>query len=191
LGATIDLESARGRRVIPFDALHRLPGDTPHIETTLKPGELITGFSVPTGPWTRRSLYLKIRDRQSYEFALTSAAVALDLDAGVVRQARVGLGGIAAKPWRSPEVEAVLLGLPPGAMAGLYQGKIAMLSGSGRKDFTAFAFGAHFVELRIHERTREIRVPRVVSAFAAGTIINPLTAYSQFMGGLPLARVLP
>jgi xanthine dehydrogenase YagS FAD-binding subunit len=112
LDATIDIEGAGGRRVIRFEELHRLPGDTPHIETNLKPGELITGFSVPAGPWTRRSLYLKIRDRQSYEFALASAAVALDLDGGVVREARIGLGGVAAKPWRSPEAEAALRGKP-------------------------------------------------------------------------------
>ena len=112
LGASVDLEHAGGRRVIAFEDLHRLPGHTPHIETTLHPGELITGFSVPAGPWTRRSLYLKIRDRQSYQFALASAAVALDMDGNVVRQARIGLGGIAAKPWRSHEAEAVLQGKP-------------------------------------------------------------------------------
>jgi xanthine dehydrogenase YagS FAD-binding subunit len=112
LGATVDLEGPGGRRVISFEELHRLPGDTPHIETNLKPGELITGFSVPAGPWTRRSLYLKIRDRQSYEFALASAAIALDLDGGVVREARIGLGGVAAKPWRSREAEAQLRGKP-------------------------------------------------------------------------------
>ncbi|MDB5495379.1 MAG: hypothetical protein JWP86_2716 [Phenylobacterium sp.] len=112
LGATVDIEGPGGRRVIPFEELHRLPGDTPHIETNLAPGELITGFSVPAGPWTRRSLYLKIRDRQSYEFAIASAAVALDLDAGVVREARVALGGMVAKPWRSHEAEAALRGHP-------------------------------------------------------------------------------
>jgi xanthine dehydrogenase YagR molybdenum-binding subunit len=74
-------------------------------------------------------------------------------------------------------------GLPPDAAKGLYEGKTQMARGTGRKDVTAFAFGAHFVEVRIHALTREIRTPRVVSAFAAGTIINPLTAYSQFMGG--------
>jgi xanthine dehydrogenase YagS FAD-binding subunit len=110
LGATVEIENAGGRRVLAFEDLHRLPGDTPHIETNLKPGELITGFAVPAGPWTRRSLYLKVRDRQSYEFALTSAAVALDLDGGTVREARIGLGGLAAKPWRSHEAEAVLKG---------------------------------------------------------------------------------
>jgi len=112
LGATVDLEGADGRRVIPFEALHRLPGETPQIETTLRPGELITGFSVPAGPWTRRSLYLKIRDRQSYEFALASAAVALDLEGGAVRGVRIGLGGVAAKPWRAHEAEALLTGQP-------------------------------------------------------------------------------
>jgi xanthine dehydrogenase YagR molybdenum-binding subunit len=74
-------------------------------------------------------------------------------------------------------------GLPPDAVAGLYQGKMTMSRGSGRKDVTAYAFGAHLIEVRIHERTREIRTPRIVSAFAAGTIVNPLAAYSQYMGG--------
>ncbi len=110
LEATVDLESQAGRRVIAFEDLHRLPGETPHLETTLKAGELITGFTVPAGPWARRSLYLKVRDRQSYEFALASAAVALDLDGGTVRAARIGLGGVAAKPWRSREAEAALAG---------------------------------------------------------------------------------
>jgi xanthine dehydrogenase YagR molybdenum-binding subunit len=74
-------------------------------------------------------------------------------------------------------------GLPPTAVADMSKGKPSMLSGAGRKDVAAFAFGAHFVEVRIHERTREIRVARVVSAFAAGTIVNPMAAHSQFMGG--------
>ena len=74
-------------------------------------------------------------------------------------------------------------GLKPDAVEGLYTGKMQMSRGTGRKDYTAYAFGAHFVEVRVHSRTREIRTPRVVSAFAAGTIVNPLTAYSQFMGG--------
>jgi xanthine dehydrogenase YagS FAD-binding subunit len=112
LGATVDLEGPAGRRVIPFEELHRLPGETPNIETTLRAGELITGFSVPAAPWLRRSLYLKIRDRQSYEFALASAAVALDLSGGLVREARIGLGGVAAKPWRAHEAEGALAGKP-------------------------------------------------------------------------------
>jgi xanthine dehydrogenase YagR molybdenum-binding subunit len=79
--------------------------------------------------------------------------------------------------------ENVPPGLPPTAIADMMKGKPAMLGGAGRKDVSAFAFGAHFVEVRVHSRTREIRVPRVVSAFAAGTIVNPKTAHSQFMGG--------
>ena len=99
-----------GARRIPFEDLHRLPGQTPHIETSLNPSELITGFVVPAGPWTRRSLYLKIRDRESYEFALASSAVALDLADGVVREARVALGGVATKPWRARAAEEALKG---------------------------------------------------------------------------------
>jgi xanthine dehydrogenase YagS FAD-binding subunit len=98
--------------VIAFEALHRPPGETPHIETTLGPGELITGFHVPAAAWTRRSLYLKIRDRQSYEFALASAAVALALEGGVARTVRIALGGVATLPWRAREAEAALTGQP-------------------------------------------------------------------------------
>jgi xanthine dehydrogenase YagS FAD-binding subunit len=111
LGATVHLLDAGGSiRSIPFETLHRLPGDTPHLDANLRPGELITGFEVPAGPWTRRSLYLKVRDRASWDFALASAAVALDLDGDLVRAVRVGLGGPVAKPWRSHEAEAALIG---------------------------------------------------------------------------------
>jgi xanthine dehydrogenase YagS FAD-binding subunit len=112
LGATVDVEGPRGARVVAFEDLHRPPGETPHVETTLAAGELITGFVVPAGRWTRRSLYLKVRDRESYEFALASAAVALELDGRMVREARIGLGGVAAKPWRAHEAEALLRGKP-------------------------------------------------------------------------------
>ena len=112
LGATVQLHGPDGERSSPFEDLHRLPGDTPHIETNLRPGELITGFHVPPGPWTRRSLYVKVRDRDSYAFALASAAVALQLDGGVVQEVRIGLGGLAAKPWRAHEAEALLRGKP-------------------------------------------------------------------------------
>ncbi len=110
LGATVALQGPDGGRSLPLEELHRLPGDTPHVETTLRPGELITAFHVPAGSWMRRSLYLKVRDRESYAFALASAAVALELQDGVVTQARIGLGGVAAKPWRSHAAEAALVG---------------------------------------------------------------------------------
>ncbi len=112
LDASVEIAGARGTRNIPFAALHRRPGDAPDIETTLQPGEMITSFFVPPGPWTRRSLYLKVRDRKSYEFALASAAVALDLDNGIVRHARLALGGVATVPWRAATAEAALKGKP-------------------------------------------------------------------------------
>lgn len=112
LGAEVEIMGLNGDvRTLPFEALHRLPGNTPHIETNLAPGELITAFRVPTGPWTRRSLYVKVRDRASYDFALASAAVALDLAPdSTVRTARIAIGGGVAKPWRSHEAEAALTG---------------------------------------------------------------------------------
>ena len=112
LDATVDVLGASGPRTIRFADLHREPGSTPHIETTLRPGDLITSVFVPAGPWTRRSLYLKVRDRESYEFGLATVAVALDLDGETVRAARLGLGGPVAKPWRLAAVEAALTGKP-------------------------------------------------------------------------------
>ena len=112
LDAKVEILGPSGAMTIPFAQLHREPGDSPHLETRLAPGALITAFIVLGGPWTRRSVYLKIRDRESYDFALTSAAVALHLQDGVVQQARVALGGVATVPWRSPDAEAVLLGKP-------------------------------------------------------------------------------
>jgi xanthine dehydrogenase YagS FAD-binding subunit len=91
-----------------------LPGMTPEIETVLKPGELITGISVPASAAARKSTYLKLRDRASFAFALVSAAVGLDIAGGRIRDVRVALGGVAPMPWRLPEVEAALRGKPPG-----------------------------------------------------------------------------
>lgn len=110
LDAEVELAGPAGERVIPFSALHRLPGAEPHIETNLEPGELILAFRARVEPWMRRSLYLKLRDRESYEFALASAAVALDLEAGIVRQARIALGGVATVPWRARTAESAITG---------------------------------------------------------------------------------
>jgi|SRR5438128_687419 len=110
LDAVIRAEGSRGARKIPFSKLHRLPGDTPHIETDLVADEIITAIEVPAMPWARRSHYLKIRDRESYAFALASAAVALDLDGDGVREARIALGGVATVPWRARTAEAALQG---------------------------------------------------------------------------------
>lgn len=110
LDAQVDVGGVKGSRIIPFAKLHRPPGDSPQVETTLLPGELITAFQIPPAPWAKRSLFLKIRDRESYEFALASAAVALDLDGQTVRQVRIALGGVSALPWRAHEAEALLKG---------------------------------------------------------------------------------
>ena len=112
LDAKVEVLGRNGSRSLPFSDLHRDYGDAPHIETNLRPGELITAFLVPSGPHTRRSLYLKIRDRESYEFALASAAIALDLDGDRARDVRIALGGVAAKPWRARETEDMLRGQP-------------------------------------------------------------------------------
>jgi xanthine dehydrogenase YagS FAD-binding subunit len=107
LDASVEVRGTNGRTV-PLMELHRLPGDTPHIETVLEPGEVITAITVPASPVTRRSHYLKVRDRASFEFAVVSAAVALEMDGGHIRQARVALGGVGTKPWRVSRVEAAL-----------------------------------------------------------------------------------
>lgn len=109
-GGTSDGRS--GSRTIPFAELHLLPGAHPERENVLRQGELITAVALPALPFARRSLYLKVRDRASYAFALASAAVALDLDGGTVRDARIALGGVATKPWRSREAERALVGRP-------------------------------------------------------------------------------
>src|SRR5262245_33763553 len=110
--AVVEIAGPRGNRAIPFAALHRKPSDAPNVETALEPGEILTSFFVPLAAWMRRSMFLKIRDRESYEFALASAAVALDLDNGMVRNSRVALGGVATVPWRATAAEAVLKGKP-------------------------------------------------------------------------------
>jgi xanthine dehydrogenase YagS FAD-binding subunit len=109
LGASVEMHGPAGQRTVPFEDLHR-GSETPEVETVLRPGELITGFVVPSGPWTRRSSYLKVRDRESYAFALASAAVALDMEGDTIREARIALGGVAYRPWRAHEAEAALKG---------------------------------------------------------------------------------
>lgn len=110
LEAAVELQGLGGRRTVPLDDFYRLPGDTPHIATVLQPGELITAITVPASAAARRSHYLKVRDRASFEFALVSAAVALDMNGARIRQARVALGGVGTKPWRVPQVEQALVG---------------------------------------------------------------------------------
>jgi xanthine dehydrogenase YagS FAD-binding subunit len=113
LEATVKVRGADGReRTIPIDEFHRLPGDTPEKDTNLQHGELIVAIELPKSDFAKNSYYLKVRDRASYAFALVAVAAALELDGGTIRQARVVLGGVAHKPWRSREAEAALSGKP-------------------------------------------------------------------------------
>lgn len=111
LDATVELRGPDGQtRSIPVRDFHRMPEDTPHIETNLAPGELITAVLVPASPAARRSAYVKVRDRASFEFALVSAAVAMEVRGGTISDVGVAAGGVGTKPWRLPEVEAALRG---------------------------------------------------------------------------------
>jgi xanthine dehydrogenase YagS FAD-binding subunit len=110
LDATVQLTSQSGTRKVPIGDFHLTPGTTPNIETVLQPGEMITAIDIPASAAAKRSHYLKVRDRTSFEFALVSAAVALDLDGGTIRSVRIAAGGVGTKPWRLPEVEAALTG---------------------------------------------------------------------------------
>jgi xanthine dehydrogenase YagS FAD-binding subunit len=108
--AQVDVVGLRGERTIPIEHLHREPADTPHIENDLRSDELIVRIRVPKSALGRASTYHKIRDRESYAFALASAAVALDMDGDNVREARIALGGVATRPWRAREAERSLIG---------------------------------------------------------------------------------
>lgn len=112
LDAVVHIRSADRERNVPLTDLHRLPGEHPDIETLLEPGELITAVELPALPFAVRSSYRKVRDRSSYAFALISVAAALQLDGGRVKDVRLALGGVAAKPWRAWQAEAALKGGP-------------------------------------------------------------------------------
>jgi xanthine dehydrogenase YagS FAD-binding subunit len=112
LDAVVRVSGPNGERTIPVVELHRLPGAEPHRDTVLEHGELITAVDLPDLPLAARSRYRKVRDRASYAFALVSVAVAVSVDGGVVRDARVAFGGLAHKPWRAYRAEAVLRGAP-------------------------------------------------------------------------------
>jgi xanthine dehydrogenase YagS FAD-binding subunit len=112
LDATVVVQGPGGQRSIPMTEFHRLPGDTPHIDTNLRPDELITAIEVPPLPFARRSSYRKVRDRASYAFALVSVAAALDVEGRTIRSARLALGGVAHKPWRATAAERILVGAP-------------------------------------------------------------------------------
>jgi len=121
LDAVIHVEGPGGVRTVPIGNFHRLPGDSPERETILEGGEVITAIDVPASAVAQRSHYLKVRERASYEFALVSAAVGLDLDGANVREARIALGGMAPKPWRLAGAEQALQGIALADISALRQ----------------------------------------------------------------------
>jgi len=135
--ATVHIRGRSGERIVPMAEFYLLPGDTPQRETVLERGELIEAIEIPVSTPTRRSVYLKVRDRRQYEFALVSVAAGLDIQGGAIRAARVALGGVAPKPWRAAEVEAHLIGKPANAQtfaaAAAYAS--AGMRGFGENDF--------------------------------------------------------
>src|SRR5271166_3731998 len=126
LEAVIHVHGPKGTRNLPIGDFHLLPGDTPHRETVLEPGDLITHVTLPPPKSASRQVYLKLRDRASYEFALASAAVVMNVAGGNISYIRIALGGVGTKPWRSPEAEAALAGKPANA-ANFHQAAEAAL----------------------------------------------------------------
>ncbi|RWY47989.1 FAD binding domain-containing protein [Mucilaginibacter gilvus] len=113
LGATVTIAGKKGERHIPFTEFHRLPGEHPEMDNHLATGEMILGVDIPDNNFAKNSYYLKVRDRQSYAFALVSVAAALDLRGGVIKEARLAMGGVAHKPWRLFDAEKFLAGKAP------------------------------------------------------------------------------
>jgi xanthine dehydrogenase YagS FAD-binding subunit len=126
LEAVVHTQSAKGDRAIPLKEFYRLPGNTPNIENVLEANELITYVTLPALASRTRSYYLKLRDRASYEFALSSAAVVVQMDGSTIKRARVALGGVGTVPWRSPEAEQALEGKPANQETFQSAGKAAL-----------------------------------------------------------------
>lgn len=153
LDAVVTARGGEGERQIPIAQFFRQPGTTPDLEHDLRPGELIVSVDVPTGPEMRRSGYLKVRDRESFEFALASAAVALHVDAGVVRAARVAVGGVGTVPWRLPAVEQALRGRAPGA--GLWSDAAARAA-DGAKPLQENGFKVELLKRTVERQLQKV-----------------------------------
>ncbi|MFP5236584.1 MAG: FAD binding domain-containing protein [Acidobacteriota bacterium] len=134
LEAVIHTEGPKGKRAIAFETFHKLPGDTPQIENALEPGELVTYVELPKPVEGAKSVYLKLRDRASYEFALASCAVVARVEGGHIRYVRVAMGGVGTKPWRSHEAEAALLGKPANAEHFKRAAEAALAAAKPHKD---------------------------------------------------------
>ncbi|MEO6287025.1 MAG: xanthine dehydrogenase family protein subunit M [Dyadobacter sp.] len=137
LDARVHVSGPEGARTIPFLDFHRLPGNTPHIDNCLAANELITSIELPANGFSNHYSYLKLRDRNSYAFALVSVATGLELEGGVIKNARIALGGVAHKPWRVLEAEDFLQNKEPVSENFLYAAEI-MLKGARTFQFNAF-----------------------------------------------------
>jgi xanthine dehydrogenase YagS FAD-binding subunit len=137
LDAVVRVTGASGDRQIPIAEFHRLPGDTPHIDTNLGEDELITAVDLPRSPFAPRSHYLKIRDRASYAFALVSVAAALHIENDKIQAARLVMGGVAHKPWRATEAEEILVGATPNQEV-FEQASVVALRGAQPHQYNAF-----------------------------------------------------
>ena len=137
LDAMVHVEGPGGKRTIPMNDFHRLPANTPHLETDLKLDELITAIHVPGLPFAQNSLYRKVRDRASYAFALVSVAAALETENGRIRNVRLALGGVAHKPWRAHIAEKVMLGAEasPETFRRAAEAELSDARGYGYNDF--------------------------------------------------------
>jgi xanthine dehydrogenase YagS FAD-binding subunit len=174
LDAMVEIEGKSGRRELPLDELHRLPGATPERETALEPGDLIVGVRLPATArgFASHARYLKVRERTSYAFAVVSAAAALKIENGKIREARLALGGVAAKPWRARAAEDVLKGATPEA-ANFREAAKAALADAKPSGDNAFKI----------ELARRI-VVRALTLAAAGTPARiPALPASPFSSG--------
>jgi xanthine dehydrogenase YagS FAD-binding subunit len=136
LEAAVHVHGVSGDRVIAFADFHRLPGDTPERDTTLNTGEIITAVELPPKGFAANYTYLKVRDRLSYAFALVSVAAGLELDGDIIKDGRLALGGVAHKPWRDPEAEAVLLGQGASAPTFARSADVLLRNAKGNRDNT-------------------------------------------------------
>ncbi len=177
LDAVVEIAGQPGKREVALEAFHRLPGDTPQVETVLAPGELIVAVRLPPAAagFAGHSRYLKVRDRTSYAFAVVSAACALRLEGGRIAEARIALGGVALKPWRTRAAEAALTGREPEAAA--FQAAAA----AALQDAQPSGDNAYKIEL-----ARRI-VTRALSLAASGTPDRlpalPASPFASINGG--------
>ena len=160
LDAVVEVEGTKGKRQIPFVDFHRLPENTPEQDTNLQPGELITSIILPPLPVAKSGVYLKLRDRTSYSFALISVATAIEVTGGKIKDVRLALGGVAHKPWRAKEAEKYLIGKTADTDTFTQAAEIAL---QGAKPLTYNGF-------KINMTKRAIRRALAVSAQGGGIV---------------------